>query len=118
PTVKLTFVAPTLRACASASAITSAETSTASTSPGATRAAGSAFRVPGPHPTSRRLIPRRRWGMRYPAEFSAVRHRWERTTASWWPWVWVSAAWLIGHAVTAGGVGTAPHGRGGERRLD
>jgi hypothetical protein len=26
-------------------------------------------------------------GSRYAAEFSAVRHRWERSTDSWWPWV-------------------------------
>ena len=49
--------------------------STAVTTPGATRPARSAVMVPGPHPTSSRVMPSRRYGDRYAAEFSAVRHR-------------------------------------------
>jgi hypothetical protein len=35
------------------------------------------------------LWPAERCGSRYAAEFSAVRQRCERSTDSWWPWVYV-----------------------------
>ena len=35
-------------------------------------------------------MPGRRCGKRKPAEFSAVRQRCERSTDSWWPWVYDS----------------------------
>ena len=46
-------------------------------------AAKSSVIVPGPQPTSRSDVSGPRWGMRYAAELSTVRQRWERSTASW-----------------------------------
>ena len=75
----------TLTPCTPASARTSSAAAVASravTPPGATAAARSAVIVPGPAPTSSRLMPGRSAGSRYAAEFSAVRQRWERRTDS------------------------------------
>ncbi len=39
-------------------------------------------------------MPGARTGSRYAAEFAAVRHRCERKTLSWWPWVY-GWAWVM-----------------------
>ena len=57
------------------------------TRPGATRRPISAVIVPGPHPTSSRLMPGCSHGSRYAAEFAAVRQRCELSTLSWCPCV-------------------------------
>jgi hypothetical protein len=49
--------------------------------------ARSSVMLPGPQPMSRRSSPGCSDGSRYAAEFSAVRHRCERNTLSWWPCV-------------------------------
>jgi hypothetical protein len=53
----------------------------------ATRPARSAVMLPGPHPTSSSVLSARRCGGRSAHEFSAVRHRCERSTGSEWPCV-------------------------------